>query len=387
MNFSDKRMEFSWDEMSARFDQIDRNKVEIAINREGRGGIEDLIALLSPIAAEHYLEEMAQLSYRITRKRFGQTLRLFAPMYLSNECNNICDYCGFSMNNQIPRKTLTDAEILREAGILKKNGFDHILLVTGESAKKVGLDYLTHALDLLRPHFSNLSIEVQPLDESAYARLIEHGMHAVMVYQETYCSKSYARHHLKGKKTNFDWRLNTADRLGRAGVNKIGLGCLFGLTEDWRTDALFAGIHLDYLEKKYWRTSYSMSFPRMRPYEGENIVSVDLKDRDLVQLICAFRIFNHELEITLSTRESQQFRENILPLGITHMSAGSKTNPGGYAEPEESLEQFSVSDERSATEICSMLKGKGFDPVWKDWDKSYDHPKANSTMSSELAPC
>jgi len=387
MNFSDKRKEFSWDEMSARFDQIDRNKVEIAINRQGRGGIEDLIALLSPIAAKHYLEEMAQLSYRITRKRFGQTLRLFAPMYLSNECNNICDYCGFSMNNQIPRKTLTDAEILREAGILKKNGFDHILLVTGESAQKVGLDYLTHALDLLRPHFSNLSIEVQPLEENAYARLIEHGMHAVMVYQETYCSKSYARHHLKGKKTNFDWRLNTADRLGCAGVNKIGLGCLFGLTEDWRTDALFAGIHLDYLEKKYWRTSYSMSFPRMRPYEGENIVSVDLKDRDLAQLICAFRIFNHELEITLSTRESQQFRENILPLGITHMSAGSKTNPGGYAEPEESLEQFSVSDERSATEICSMLKGKGFDPVWKDWDKSYDHPKANSTASSELAPC
>ena len=376
MNFSDKRMDLSWDEMSARFDQIDRNKVEIAINREGSGGIDDLIALLSPIAAEHYLEEMAQLSYRITRKRFGQTLRLFAPMYLSNECNNICDYCGFSMNNQIPRKTLTDAEILREAGILKKNGFDHILLVTGESAQKVGLDYLTHALDLLRPHFSNLSIEVQPLEESAYARLIEHGMHAVMVYQETYCTKSYARHHLKGKKTNFDWRLNTADRLGRAGVNKIGLGCLFGLTEDWRTDALFAGIHLDYLEKKYWRTSYSMSFPRMRPYEGENIVSVDLKDRDLVQLICAFRIFNHELEITLSTRESQQFRENILPLGITHMSAGSKTNPGGYAEPEESLEQFSVSDERSATEICSMLKGKGFDPVWKDWDKSYNHPKS-----------
>ena len=387
MNFSDKQKDLSWDEMSARFDQIDRNKVEIAVNREGRGGIDDLIALLSPIAAEHYLEEMAQLSYRITRKRFGQTLRLFAPMYLSNECNNICDYCGFSMNNQIPRKTLTDAEILREAGILKKNGFDHILLVTGESAQKVGLDYLTHALDLLRPHFSNLSIEVQPLEESAYARLIEHGMHAVMVYQETYCSKSYARHHLKGKKTNFDWRLNTADRLGCAGVNKIGLGCLFGLTEDWRTDALFAGIHLDYLEKKYWRTSYSMSFPRMRPYEGENIVSVDLKDRDLVQLICAFRIFNHELEITLSTRESQQFRENILPLGITHMSAGSKTNPGGYAEPEESLEQFSVSDERSATEICSMLKAKGFDPVWKDWDKSYDHPKANSTAPSELAPC
>jgi len=385
--FSDELRKFSWSEISAEFNQVNRSDVEIAISRYGKGGIKDLISLLSPVAAEHYLEEIAQLSYRITRKRFGQTVRLFAPMYLSNECNNICDYCGFSMNNQIPRKTLTDAEILREAGILKKNGFDHILLVTGESTRKVGLDYLTHALDLLRPHFSNLSIEVQPLEETAYARLIEHGMHAVMVYQETYCRESYARHHLKGKKSNFDWRLNTADRLGQVGVNKIGLGCLFGLTEDWRTDALLAGIHLDYLEKKYWRTSYSMSFPRMRPYEGENIVSVDLKDRDLVQLICAFRIFNHELEITLSTRESQQFRENILPLGVTHMSAGSKTNPGGYAEPEESLEQFSVSDERSAIEISTMLKGKGFDPVWKDWDKSYDQPKTKKLPSSELSPC
>ena len=387
LHFSDRLKDIPWAATSSSLENISRKGVETALQREGRGGVQDLIALLSPLAAKHYLEEMAQLSYRITRRRFGKTVRLFAPMYLSNECNNICDYCGFSMNNQIPRKTLTDAEILREAGMLKKNGFDHILLVTGESTRKVGLDYLAHALDLLRPHFANLSIEVQPLEQQAYDTLIEHGMHAVMVYQETYCPHSYARHHLKGKKTNFDWRLNTADRLGEAGVNKIGLGCLFGLTEEWRTDALFAGIHLDYLEKKYWKTSYSMSFPRMRPYEGENIVSVELQDRDLVQLICAFRIFNHELEITLSTRENQLFRENILPLGITTMSAGSKTNPGGYAEPEESLEQFSVSDERSPSEICSMLKDKGFDPVWKDWDKAYDEPKIRNLLSPVEKEC
>jgi len=384
-NFSDFLKTLSWDEYSKSVHGITRSQVECALNREGRGGLRDLIALLSPISGNEYLEELAQLSYQITRRRFGKAIRLFAPLYLSNECNNICDYCGFSMHNKIPRKTLSDAEIIRDAGILKKDGFNHLLLVTGESSKKVGLNYLTHALDLLRPHFANLSIEVQPLDSKAYSTLIDHGMHAVMVYQETYSPESYAKHHLKGKKSNFEWRLDTADRLGEAGVNKIGLGCLFGLTEDWRTDALFAGIHLDYLEKKYWKTSYSMSFPRIRPYEGENIVAVDLKDRDLVQLICAFRIFNHELEITLSTRESQDLRENLLSIGISNMSAGSKTNPGGYSSSRESLEQFSVSDDRSPSEVCAMLKMKGFDPVWKDWDISYDQTQKRSNESLILA--
>ena len=327
---------------------------------------------------------MANLSHSLTRKRFGQAIRLFAPMYLSNECNNICDYCGFSMHNQIARKTLTDLEILREAGILKKRGFDHVLLVTGESNQQVGMNYLSHAIDLLRPHFANLSIEVQPLSLDNYSSLIERGIHAVMVYQETYDQESYSRHHLKGKKTNFEWRLDTADRLGQAVVNKIGLGCLFGLTEDWRVDAFYAGMHLDYLERRYWQTSYSMSFPRIRPYEGDNIVAVDLKDRDLVQLLCAFRIFNHELEITLSTRESQQLRENLLPLGVTTMSAGSKTNPGGYAEESQSLEQFSISDERSPREVSAMLKSKGYDPVWKDWDSSYDKPRMTNFDSPSL---
>jgi len=216
-------------------------------------------------------------------------------------------------------------------------------------------------------------------------------MHAVMVYQETYEKKSYTRHHLKGKKTLFDWRLNTADRLGRAGVNKIGLGCLFGLTGDWRTDAFYSGMHLQYLERKYWQTSYSMSFPRIRPYEGKNIVAADVKYRDLVKLLCAFRIFNHELEITLSTRENPQLRENLLPLGVTTMSAGSKTNPGGYANEDLSLEQFSTSDERTSEEISTMLRSRGYEPIWKDWDSAYDLPnraglcEANRSTPLELS--
>ena len=376
-SFSNFLQQQDWCEHSLKLHDTDRRQIERALNREGHGGIEDLRALLSPLAEKSYLEEMACLSRSLTRKRFGKAIRLFAPLYLSNECNNICDYCGFSMDNKIARKTLNDAEILREAGILKKKGFDHLLLVTGESSRLVGVDYLSHALDLLRPHFANLSIEVQPLAIEDYDRLVNHGMHAVMVYQETYHQKSYAQHHIKGKKSNYNWRVDTADRLGRTGVKKIGLGCLYGLTEDWRTDALYCGMHLSYLEKKYWKCAYSMSFPRIRPYEGEKIVATDISNRHLVQLLCAFRIFNHELELTLSTRESPLLRENLLPLGVTTMSAGSKTNPGGYSEEVDSLEQFMTSDERTPEEISLMLQSKGFDPVWKDWDLSYDLQKTH----------
>lgn len=382
--FTELFREQNWSHLTRLIMEAGPVEVERALGSPGRGGLADFAALLSPCAAERYLEPMAQLTRQLTRKRFGNAIRLFAPLYLSNECNNVCDYCGFSLGNDIPRKTLSTAEILREAGVLKSFGFEHVLLVTGESSMRVGVDYLADALRTLRRHFANLSIEAQPLHASEYERLIEEGLHAVMVYQETYDRESYAAHHLKGKKKNFEWRLETPDRLGRAGVNKIGLGCLFGLTKDWRTDAYFAGLHLDYLEKKYWRTTYSMSFPRIRPYEGEIMPMVDLADRDLVQLLCAFRIFKEELELTLSTRESPTLRENLLPLGVTTMSAGSKTNPGGYAGEEDSLEQFSTSDERSASEVRTVLREKGYDPVWKDWDPSYDLVRFSGPKGDEL---
>ena len=374
-----------WDVISEKISSITRNQVAQAINREGRGGLEDFTALLSPIAASEFLEPMARLSHSLTQKRFGKAIRLFAPLYLSNECNNVCDYCGFSLGNKIVRKTLNQAELLREAGILKKMGFDHILLVTGESTRKVGLDYINQSLSTLRPYFSNLSIEVQPLQQEEYAVLKSSGLHAVLVYQETYNQESYAQHHLKGKKSNFEWRLATPDRLGKAGVHKIGLGCLFGLTKDWRADAFFAGHHMDYLQRKYWRTQYSMSFPRLRPCAGEIPPEVSLADRDLVQLICAFRIFNHELEISISTRESSELRDHLLPLGVTTMSAGSKTNPGGYGE-DESLEQFEISDSRSVSEVSLQLQQSGYDVVWKDWDLSYDQSNSYA-LSDDSVQC
>ena len=193
-NFFEFLKGHNWSDCSSNLHDIGSKDIENALAREGKGGITDLLALLSPLAGQRYLEELAQLSHSITLKRFGQAIRLFAPMYLSNECNNVCDYCGFSMHNKIPRKTLSDAEILREAGILKKLGFDHILLVTGESTKQVGVDYLAHAIEILHPHFANISVEVQPLDTESYRQLIKAGMHAVMVYQETYFQNNLQTH-------------------------------------------------------------------------------------------------------------------------------------------------------------------------------------------------
>jgi 2-iminoacetate synthase len=336
-----------------------------------RGGLtlDDLQALLSP-AARPFLEEMAQLSHRLTVERFGRTMQLFAPMYLSNVCANVCSYCGFSAQNRIPRKVLSDAEMIADADVLKTQGFDHVLLVTGESGR-VGTAYLANALRVLRGRFSSLSIEVQPLDQDDYAVLMDEGLSAVLVYQETYDPAVYPRHHLSGPKADMAYRLGTPDRLGRAGVKKIGLGALFGLS-DWRADAWFTALHLRYLENTYWKTRYSISFPRLRPHEGGDIAVTPFDERDLVQAVCAFRLFSQEVELSLSTRECGAFRDRAFRLGFTTMSAGSKTNPGGYASAPESLEQFEIDDARSPAEVAAFLRGQGYEPVWKDWDATYD---------------
>jgi len=377
-SFIDLFEKTSWEAISSQIQSTSRQQIENVLSSGGSCGLDGFATMLSPIAGKEYLEEMAQLSNKLTMQRFGKVIRMFAPIYLSNECTNICDYCGFSFGNKIPRKTLSVPEILKEISVLRKEGFEHVLVVTGESAKQVGVDYLYDAIKLLNQHFSNVSMEVQPMEQNDYELLMGAGLHAVLVYQETYNKKVYAKHHLKGKKTNFNWRLDTADRLGRAGINKIGLGCLYGLADDWRTDSYFAGMHLNYLERKYWQTSFSLSFPRMRPFEGEVSPVVELKDRNLVQLLCAFRIFNHELELSLSTRESPRLREHLLPIGVTTLSAGSKTNPGGYSEGSNSLEQFSISDERSPKEVAEMLFENGYEPVWKDCDTSYHFKNLDS---------
>lgn len=368
MNFESIFNTYNWDQVKESIYAKTAQDVEEALGKDKRN-LEDFKALISPAAAA-YLEPMAQLSQQLTRKRFGNVLQMFAPMYLSNECQNICTYCGFSFDNKMPRRTLSDAEILQEAAAVKALGYDHILLVTGEANYTVGVEYFKKAIKLIAPLFSQVSLEVQPLDQQEYEELIPLGLNTVLVYQETYHEEDYKKHHPKGKKSNFQYRLETPDRLGQAGIHKIGLGVLIGL-EDWRTDSFFAARHLAYLEQKYWKTKYSISFPRLRPHAGGLTPKVEMNDRELVQLICAYRLLNEEVELSLSTRESEIFRNNVIKLGITSISAGSKTNPGGYSVEPESLEQFEIDDARSPQQIAAMIREQGYEPVWKDWDPAF----------------
>ena len=328
--------------------------------------LEDFKTLISP-AAEPYLKTLSQRSHQQTLLRFGKTIQMFVPLYLSNECKNICTYCGFSMNNKVPRKTLSDSEILQEVQAIKNMGYEHILIVTGEDNQTVGIPYLSHAIDLIKPHFAQVSLEVQPLESHEYQLLVSKGLHTVLVYQETYRKKTYKHYHPKGKKSLFEYRLNTPDRLGKAGIYKMGLGCLLGL-EDWRTDSFFVAMHLNYLEKKYWQSKFSVSFPRLRPHLGNFKSKQTITDKHLIQLICAYRLCFPDLELSLSTREPASLRNELIKLGITSISAGSQTQPGGYVNPSSELEQFSIDDQRSPQEMSQYIESQGYETVWKDWD-------------------
>ncbi|MGC9401856.1 2-iminoacetate synthase ThiH [Vibrio genomosp. F10] len=368
MSFVDEFSKLDWDDITLSINAKTSRDVERALSKS-RCNLDDFKALISP-AAEPYLEQMAQRSLMLTRQRFGNTIGLYIPLYLSNLCANACTYCGFSMENRIKRRTLDIDEISLETQAIKKMGFDSVLLVTGEHETKVGMNYFRQVLPSIKERFSYLAMEVQPLAQEDYQELKCLGLDAVMVYQETYHPSTYAQHHLRGNKTDFNFRLETPDRLAKAGIDKIGIGALIGL-EEWRTDCFYVAAHLDYLEKTYWQTRYSISFPRLRPCEGGLQPKSIMSDKQLVQLICAYRILNPEVELSLSTRESAIFRDNVLPLGITTMSAASKTQPGGYALEDIELEQFEISDERSANAVATMIRSRGFDPVWKDWHSGY----------------
>lgn len=366
MSFLQLFQQHSWEGMAERIYNKRAADVEYALGKQGKRDLDDFCALISP-AATAYLEAMAQLSHDLTRKRFGNTTQLYIPLYLSNECHNICTYCGFSVDNKLERRTLDHGQVMQEVAVIKAHGFEHLLLVTGEANHTVGVDYLARVIDWVRPHFSNISMEVQSMEQADYARLIGHGLNSVLLYQETYHQANYSQYHPKGKKRNFEYRLETPDRLGRAGIHRIGLGALLGL-EDWRVDSGFVALHLGYLERQYWQTKYSISLPRLRPAAGCPPPNVVVTDREFVQLITAYRIHSEAVEISLSTRESPQFRDRLLKLGITSMSAGSKTEPGGYTMEETTLEQFEIDDDRTPMEVAAMIRSQGFEPVWKDWD-------------------
>jgi 2-iminoacetate synthase len=329
----------------------------------------DFAALLSPPAAAR-LEDLAQVAHRTTIRRFGRTIHLFAPLYVSSECVSTCTYCGFSAQNEIARRTLAPDEVLAEARVLLARGFRHLLLVAGEHARIVNKDYLVECVRTLAPEVPSISVEVQVWDTDTYQRLVDAGCEGLVVYQETYDRDTYAAVHLKGKKRNYEWRLAAPDRGAEAGMRKLGVGALLGLHPDWRADAIATAAHAHALIRRWWRCEVSVAVPRLRPAAGGYEPHDPVDDRDFVQLLCALRLFIPDVGISLSTREAPAFRDSLVPLGVTHMSAGSHTEPGGYGDPTDAEPQFAVSDERSPAEVARALRGAGYDPVWKDWQRT-----------------
>lgn len=373
--FADIIGEYDWDETVRLVDSATEADVDRVLAKARRNSQrltpEDFAMLISPAAASR-IEEMAALSSRFTGERFGKTISMYIPMYVGNACTNKCVYCGFNHDNPFERTILTMEQIEEECKAIKRLGpFENLLIVSGEYPSLCGVEYLENVLHTCRPYFHNLTIEVQPMRSADYERLTHSGLNGVVCFQETYHREAYRTYHPHGMKSHYDWRLNGYDRMGEAGVHKIGLGALLGL-EDWRADTVMMARHLRYLQKKYWKSRYSVNFPRMRPSESGYQPKTVISDRELAMLTFAFRIFDHDVDISYSTREAPWFRDNMMRLGVTSMSAGSKTDPGGYASAPESLEQFEVSDERTPREVEASIRAHGYDPVWKDWDAVFD---------------
>jgi 2-iminoacetate synthase len=341
------------------------------------------------------LEDLARRSQQLTRCHFGRTMRLFAPLYLSNECVNNCSYCGFSRDAAILRTTLSVEQVVREARHLHALGFRHLLLVAGEHPKFVSDGYLQQCLDALKPFIPTLAIEVGPMADDHYAEIVRHGAEGLVVYQETYDRDVYQTLHTAGPKRDFAWRLNCPERAYGGGFRRIGIGALFGLAH-WQAEAMALCAHLEYLYKHCWKAHFTVSFPRMRPYAGNYQYQPDsaliLPDRSFVRLIAAFRVTFPHVGIVVSTREPAPLRDAVASLGVTHMSAGARTEPGGYtgagsddlhltvkgrrvelaskSSGEKATEQFQIHDTRGSAEVTAMLRAQHLDPVWKDWDEA-----------------
>ena len=356
----------------------------------------DFAALISPAAGE-LLEVMSRKAHTMTQQRFGKTIRLFAPLYLSNECVNNCSYCGFSRDNPILRVTLSLDEVQREANELNAQGFRNLLLVAGEHPKFVSNHYLRDCVARLHAEWPSISLEVGPMETEEYRLIVAAGADGLVVYQETYDRAVYDQMHTAGPKKNFDWRLETPERAYTAGFRRLGIGALYGLA-DWRFEALSLAAHADYLLRHCWKAQLTISLPRLRPCAGEFEPLTLLRDRDLAQLICAFRLMFPDVGIVLSTREMPKLRDGLIPLGVTMMSAGARTEPGGYTgagrekihhtergiikeiaagssewvpqdkRPTNATGQFDIGDERTPQEVAALIRRLGYEPVWKDWD-------------------
>ena len=345
----------------------DTGLIRSILNSPLKPGPELFAQLISP-AASVFLEDMAAKAYALTAQRHGKVIRFYAPLYISNECTNTCTYCGFTMENKINRKSLDSSECKSEADYLHDRGFRHVLLVSGEHQKIVTPEYVGSMVDAAKDKFSSISIETAPFRQEDYEMLVEKGVEGLTLYQETYDPITYKEVHLRGKKKDYDWRLAAPERGAKAKMRRINLGVLLGLSADWRMDSIYTAAHLDYMMKHYWRVQYAVSLPRLCESETDFAPNCEVSDKDIVQLITAYRLAFPDIGINLSTREPSYLRDGLIGLGITHMSAESSTEPGGYCNPDSALKQFDITDERKVDEIFSVLKSKGYEPVWKDWE-------------------
>lgn len=382
MSLSKSLAQWPAEKLESLYATVTEEDVLQALSRDKRD-VPDLVALLSPLARPH-LEAMAREAQRLTRWHFGRTISLYAPLYISNLCAADCVYCGYAARSgsREKRVTLRPDDVRRECAALAEHGFDQVLILTGESPKIVTVDYIARSVEIAREFFNSVSVEVYALDEPGYGKLVSAGLEGVTLYMETYHRPTYAEVHLLGEKADYDFRLAALDRAGRAGVRKLNLGALLGLY-DWRFEAVWTALHAWHLQRTCWQSALGISFPRLlhtpERYHIENFVS----DAQLVQIMLAMRLAVPEAGINLSTREAPAFRDKLIPLGVTHMSAGSSTQPGGYATYKrgeadertnfrEVLEQFEIEDHRDPADVVSAIRATGYDPVWKDYDRVFD---------------
>lgn len=376
MNIQDTIAAWPEERLRALYADAGPAQVEAALAR-GRRSLADLAALLSP-AARPYLEAMARAAQRETRRQFGRTIGLYAPLYISNLCAADCVYCCFSVRNETGdrRVSLKPEEIHRECAALAAQGFESVLLLTGEAPKAVPVARIAEAVAIAREHFASVSVEVYALDTPGYAELVGAGLEGVTLYMETYHRPTYAQVHLEGEKARYDFRLGALERAAAAGARKINIGVLLGLF-DWRVDTLWLAIHARHLQRACWRSALAISFPRLLHTPDRFAPGDRVTNADLVQILTAMRLFIPEAAFNLSTREAPALRDRLLPLGVTHMSAGSSTKPGGYATHTNGadrrvLEQFEIEDHRPVSEVVEVVRRAGYDPVWKDYDRAFD---------------
>jgi 2-iminoacetate synthase len=367
MRFSDVIRQMDLVALRAAIEAATPAQVERVLAREQ---VDDAdLPILFSRAADAFLEEIAERAAALTDRRFGKVVQLYAPLYVSNECINKCTYCGFSMELDIRRITLSPEDVKRDADVIYNEGFRHVLLVAGEHRRVVSMEYLLDCVAALEGRFASVSIEIQPLRRPDYERLVAAGVDGLALYQETYEPDLYPLYHPSGPKKNFDNRLRAIEEGAEAGMRSLGIGALLGLAP-WRVEAALMALHGRYLQRRFWRSKVAASFPRIQPNAHRYDPDFRVYDRDLAHMFCAMRLALPDAELAISTRESARMREGLLGIGLTRMSAGSKTNPGGYSTPtSHEGEQFVISDDRSPAEVAAMLAARGYEPVWKDFDR------------------